>query len=151
MADPRDEIRELIASFLQSHALVTVVDVTQHRSVEGVELLRLRPHAAGAAAVDIETTASASNGTFGINVFVADDGRPIEIAGPINVNSSPPHLPAGQELLEILELVAAGEVYVDTDDEGNVGADVPDPRTKEDFAFEWASRERFQRWSDRGR
>lgn len=149
MPDPRDEVRELVAGFLRRNDLVTVVDVSHDRSVDGSDILRLRPHAAGAAAVDIETTAGASNGAFCIDVYVEDEGVPIELVGPINVNQLPPHLPAGQDLLEILELLATGEVYKGTDSEGNVVADVPDPRTKHHFASQWASRERFQPWNTR--
>lgn len=149
MPDPRDEVRELVAAFLRRHDLFAVVNVSQGRSVDGSDVLRLRPHAAGAAAVDIETTASAANGAFCIDVYVEDEGVPIEIVGPINVNQPPPHLPAGEDLLEILELITTGEVYKYTDSEGNVGADVPDPRTRHHFASQWASRERFQPWNAR--
>lgn len=105
--------------------------------------MSLKPRAEGAADVAVQTAGDA--GSYVVYVFVAGEARPIEIAGPINENVDPPFRTADEDLLEILHLVARGQVFDEVDEDGQVlSTDVPDLRTALD-SVEGTERRRWYR------
>lgn len=125
---PTEYVRELVSSFLEVNDLLPVVNVSYAPTPYGDDEISLEPRAEGAAGLVVHTAGEPDS--YAIDVFVAGEARPIEIAGPINRNTIRPFPTAGEELLRILRSVATGEVFDELDDEGVVlGSDVPDPRT----------------------
>ncbi|MCZ2838269.1 hypothetical protein [Modestobacter sp. VKM Ac-2985] len=125
---PSERVREVVAGFLEANDLLPMVDVGYERAADGNEAILLKPRADGAADVVVRTAGHADS--YVVYVFVAGEARPIEIAGPINENTDPPFRSADEDLLEVLHLVARGEVFDEIDEAGHVtGTDVPDPRT----------------------
>ena len=125
---PATQVREAVASFLRARELDALVDVSYGQTTDGDDLIDLRPRAAGAAGLTVQTVGTPEN--YVIYVFVAGEVRPIEIAGPINSNTNPPFRAAEDDLTEILRQIATGEVFDELDIEGHViGSDVPDKST----------------------
>jgi hypothetical protein len=127
---PSDHIREVVTGFLESSGFLPLVDVGYGRTPQGDEWMSLKPRAKDAADLVVQTATARHSDGYVVNVFVADEARPIEIAGPINENVYPPFRTADEDLLEILHLVATGQVFDEVDDDGQVlSTDVPDPRS----------------------
>lgn len=125
---PSDHVREVVAGFLESGGFLPLVDVGYGRTPYGDEVLSIKPRAEGAADLVVQIAGDADR--YVVYVFVFEEARPIEIAGPINVNTYPPFRSADEDLLEILSLIASGQVFDEVDEEGEILAtDVPDPRT----------------------
>ncbi len=142
---PGAQVRETVAKFLQANGLDALVDVIYGRTSDGDDLIDLRPRATGAAGVTVQTFGGPEN--YVVYVFVAGEAQPIDIAGPINKNTDPPFRPAEDELLEILQQIATGEVFDELDNEGHVvGSDVPDQRTAASTGGE-ERRRWYQAWS----
>jgi hypothetical protein len=127
---PSDHVREVVMAFLESSGFLPLVDVGYGRTPQGDKWMSLKPRATDAADLVVQTATARHSHRYLVNVFVAGEARPIEIAGPINENVPPPFRTAEEDLLEILHLVATGQVFDEVDDDGEVlSTDVPDPRT----------------------
>ncbi|CCG02030.1 hypothetical protein [Blastococcus saxobsidens] len=143
---PSDHVRELVESFLAANDLRSAVGVTYGRTSDGDDLISIQPRAEGAADLVLRITVHGRRYT--VYVFVAGETRPIEIAGPINVNADPPRRSADEDLLEVLQLVVKGEVFDEVDEEGSVlGTDVPDPRTAGGSVESTEHRRWYKPWS----
>jgi hypothetical protein len=143
--DPKDHVRELVNSFVAANGLLAAVDVIHGRTSDGDHLLSLKPRAEGAADLVVHTKGRGRRDT--VYVVVAGEVRPIEIAGPINVNAGPPMRSAGEDLLEVLDLVAKGEAFDEVDDGDVLGTGVPDPRLANGSVEGPERRRRYKPWA----
>lgn len=144
--DPRHEALEhAVRQFLSRRDLESRVTLTRVVGSDGSRILALNPQRIGAARVDLEVSLLPKN-EWAVDIYLDDDGRPIELIGPRDVNMGHPKRPTLNRILAILEYVAAGVVFKTRDSDGEViSVDVPDPDNYD--PSQWAGLDAYEPWS----